>query len=102
MENSVPGLKKAMAKAGVTQNDLASKLGVASITISRWVRGEIEPSISVVREIATIVGCTVQEILGLEIPSIDGCRIESVQDRNGNKVLTVVVGKKKLSGVNKV
>lgn len=99
MENSVPGLKKAMAKAGVTQNDLASKLGVASITISRWVRGEIEPSISVVREIATIVGCTVQEILGLEIPSIDGCRIESVQDRNGNKVLTVVVGKKKLSGV---
>ena len=49
MENAVPGLKSALKNAGITQSELASKMGVALVTVSRWVRGEVEPPISTLK-----------------------------------------------------
>ena len=90
-ENNVPGLKNAIKKAGVTQGELATSMGVTVLTVSRWVRGEIEPSISTVKKIAGILGCSVQEILGLEPSAVDGCRITDVQDVEGKKIIMIEV-----------
>ena len=90
-ENNVPGLKNAIKKAGVTQGDLAKSMGVTVLTVSRWVRGEIEPSISTVKKIAGILGCSVQEILGLEPSAVGGCRITDVQDVEGKKIIMIEV-----------
>lgn len=89
--SSVPGLKNAIKKAGLTQAELAARLDVSTITVSRWVRGEIEPPISTVKELAQILSCSVQEILGLESQAISGCRIVGVQEKDGKKIITIEV-----------
>lgn len=89
--SSVPGLKNAIKKAGLTQAELAAKMEVSIITVSRWVRGEIEPPISTVKQIAQILSCSVQEILGLESQELGGCRIVSVQEKDGKKIITIEV-----------
>lgn len=90
--SSTPGLKGAMKKAGITQGELAERMGVHIITVSRWVRGEIEPPISTLKEIAALLDCTVQELLGLDTFAMGGCRIISVQEKDGKKIITLEVG----------
>lgn len=95
MENAVPGLKSALKNAGITQSELASKMGVALVTVSRWVRGEVEPPISTLKEIAQILDCTLYELLGLSVPSVAGCRISDVQEKDGQRIMTVVIEQEK-------
>ena len=89
--NPVPGLKPAMKKAGITQGELAEKMGVRVVTVSRWVRGEVEPSLSTLKEIAALLDCSVQELLGLATFEIGGCRIVSVREKDGKKLITLEV-----------
>ncbi len=89
--NSVPGLKKAMKAAGATQAGLAQKMDVSVITVSRWVRGEIEPPISTVKALAGILGCSVQELLGLESQELDGCKIIGVRQEGKKKIITIEI-----------
>ena len=69
--SSTPGLKGAMKKAGITQGELA---------------------ISTLKEIAALLDCTVQELLGLDTFAMGGCRIISVQEKDGKKIITLEVG----------
>ena len=50
-------------KLGLTQAALAEKVGVGPNTISRYERGEMEPSLKIAHAIAEILGCTEAELL---------------------------------------
>ena len=69
MENMVPGLKDAIRKANIMQNELAEIIDVSPLTISRWVQGKAEPSLSTVMELSRVLKCKPQELLGLDLPN---------------------------------
>lgn len=50
-------------KRGMTQAELAEKVGVAANTIPRYERGELTPSLKIAHAIAEALGCTESELL---------------------------------------
>ena len=56
-------LRTARRAAGLTQKQLAEKLGVESITVSRWERGVTSPSLPRLRRIAEITETTVSDLV---------------------------------------
>ena len=63
------GIRKARKKAGITQDGLASLLGINRATVSKYESGQIEPSLSQLGKIAKTLGTTVSEMMG---PDWDG------------------------------
>ena len=49
-------------KAGLTQSELSSAIGVAQNTISNWENGERMPSASMLPRLAEILNCTIDEL----------------------------------------
>ena len=93
MNTNITGaaIKHLRQTKGLTQAELAAKMEVSIITVSRWVRGEIEPPISTVKEITRILSCSMQEILGLESQELGSCRIIGVREKDGKKIITIEV-----------
>ncbi len=56
-------LKMFREKAGLTQLELANAMGVQTQTVWRWEHGEREPSISLIKKLCEILGCTESELL---------------------------------------
>jgi transcriptional regulator with XRE-family HTH domain len=56
-------LRTARRSASLTQKQLAEKLGVESITVSRWERGVTSPSLPRLRRIAEITETTVSDLV---------------------------------------
>lgn len=48
---------------GLTQDDIAKRLGITSQSVSKWERGVNVPDISVLKELSGILGVTVEELL---------------------------------------
>ena len=57
-------LKELRKAKGLTQTRLAELLGVHLQTVSKWERGVNEPDISLLGEIASVLGASVEELLG--------------------------------------
>ena len=53
--------------AGLTQNDLAFKVGVTAQAVSKWERGNSCPDIAILDEIADALGISLSELLGVGI-----------------------------------
>ena len=53
------GLKDLRRKKGLTQADLAVKLGVTQSLVAMWERGAVMPSAAKLPEIADMLGCTI-------------------------------------------
>lgn len=51
---------------GLTQKDLAEKVGVTAQAVSKWERGSSCPDISILDEIADSLGVSVSKLLGVE------------------------------------
>ena len=51
---------------GLTQKDLAEKVGVTAQAVSKWERGSSCPDISILDEIACALGISVSELLGVK------------------------------------
>lgn len=51
---------------GITQMELADKLGISFQAVSNWERGNTMPDISKLPELAEILGVTIEELLGDE------------------------------------
>ncbi len=49
---------------GITQMELADKLGISYQAVSNWERGQTAPDISKLGEIAEILNCSIDELLG--------------------------------------
>ena len=46
-----------------TQADLAERCGVAKSTVSKWETGERKPGIIMLKKLASIFGCTADDLL---------------------------------------
>jgi transcriptional regulator with XRE-family HTH domain len=57
-------IRAARESAGLTQRQLAARLGCESIKVSRWERGANEPRIDTLREIAAALGTTAAALVG--------------------------------------
>ncbi|MBQ2953918.1 MAG: helix-turn-helix transcriptional regulator [Clostridia bacterium] len=51
-------------EAGLTQAELAERLNVSAQSVSHWERGETLPDISTLPDLACILGCSVDMLLG--------------------------------------
>ena len=65
-------------KNGLTQADLADKVGVSLNSIARYERGEVIPSANIAHLIANVLGCTESELLNG--PEDDKIKITLVYD----------------------
>ena len=56
-------VKEIRNKIGLTQGELAVKIGVNQNTVSQWETGERVPRADKLIQLAEILGCTVDELL---------------------------------------
>ncbi len=59
-------IKRLRLQHKMTQKNVADKLFVTVQAVSRWEKGDVEPSISTIVELARIFGVTTDEILGVD------------------------------------
>jgi transcriptional regulator with XRE-family HTH domain len=57
-------LKSLREKAGLTQTELAERLGVYQSMVARWELGKGEPGISMAKPLAEALGVTVETLTG--------------------------------------
>ena len=55
-----------MEEKDLTQTELASKIGITNVTISRYLSGERKPRIEIVTKLAEVLGTTIDYLLGSE------------------------------------
>lgn len=48
---------------GMTQQELAEKIGVTYSNVSRWERGEVSPTIKSMLKIAAVLGCSLDDLV---------------------------------------
>ncbi len=53
-------------KCGFTQKELAQKISVSTNCISMWETGDRNPSISMLKKLAEVLGCTADKLLDTE------------------------------------
>lgn len=83
-ENFKNRMETLLKSKGMTQRELASKLGVSEVTVSRWMTDGANgrnPSIQTLQKIAKILETTPDSLLGQE-----GSNVKTMQDKNSNGV----------------
>ncbi len=78
-------LKSARIKKGMTQEQVASAVGVAVTTYSNWELGKREPNVLKIKALAKVLGVTGNELLGLDPP--EKIRFEELRHKYGTKRL---------------
>lgn len=61
-------IREARIKAGLTQAELAEKLGISYVGVSQWERDIRNPKIETVRKIADALGMKLSELMGMAAP----------------------------------
>ena len=59
-------IRKFRNEKGMTQKDLADELHCTPQAVSRWEADEVEPSIDTLKQMATLFGCSMDDLFGLE------------------------------------
>lgn len=55
-------LKKAIPFCGMSQSELAEKLGITNAMLSRYIHGTSMPSVDKAHQIARLIGCSTDEL----------------------------------------
>lgn len=74
-------LKRLREAAGLSQVQLALRLGVSQGTIAHWEIGRRAPQARHLIKLANILGCSVDALLGLNTQSADAARDNTIPDR---------------------
>lgn len=69
--------------ANLTQQELADKVGVSRATISSWEVDRTEPSMEDVKKMASVLDCTLNDIIG-------NSKEDLIKDRNIQIILSLV------------
>ncbi len=64
-------LKEYRKKLGLSQDDIAKKLGVHNTTYGNWELGKTEPTVDTLIKLADFYNVTVDELLGREADTIN-------------------------------
>ena len=64
-DNFIKNLSALLEEEDITQRELAEKIGVTEVTISRYLSGERSPRIEIVSKIANFFNVTVDCLLGI-------------------------------------
>ena len=59
-------LKESRIKSGLTQEQLAEKLGIAKSTLSGYESGNREPNVQTIKKIADVLNVSADELLGID------------------------------------
>ena len=62
---------------GLTQAELAEKLGITDRAVSKWERGKSLPDASIMLELCSILGITVNDLLSGEVVSMENYSLEN-------------------------
>ncbi len=75
-----------LQKRGMTQKDLATRIGVTEAVMSRYVSGDREPKPEMLANIATALHTTSDFLLGIENEEFSHPRIRRMIARNAAKM----------------
>ena len=56
-------IKKLRVAAGLTQTELAARVGTDQVRISRWETGKVKPSYGMLIKLAAALGVTVNDLI---------------------------------------
>ena len=59
-------LRELRRRAGLSQDEIAARLGIKKSRYGTWERGERMPSLKQAYDCAIVLGCTIDEIAGLD------------------------------------
>ena len=76
---------------GMTQEDLANKLGVGAQAVSKWERGINIPDVSLLKNLANELGVSVNDLLSGEINSENSISYYNKQNKQGISLKNIVV-----------
>ena len=74
-------LKRLREAAGLSQVQLALRLGVSQSTVANWEIGRRAPQARHLIKLAKILGCSVDALLGLNTQGADAARDNTIPDR---------------------
>ena len=57
-------LKEIRLARGMTQKELAAQIGMTGQTVYYYEAGEREPNLETLRKLATVLDCTIDELIG--------------------------------------
>lgn len=64
MKTNMSKIKELLAMRNMTSRELAEKLGVHEVAVSRYIHGKILPSYEVLEKMCQALGVTATDILG--------------------------------------
>lgn len=76
---------------GLTQKQLAEKLGMSDKSVSKWERGICLPDVSVYIELCNILGITINEFLAGE-----DIQIEEIEKKSESNLLYIIKDSKQI------
>lgn len=77
-------ISNALKKQGMTQKELAERIGITEAVISRYISGDREPKPDTLANIATALHTTSDFLLGIECEEFDHPRIRRLIARNAS------------------
>lgn len=82
MENMTEKFAKALynrrKELKLSQEELAKRVGTTKQVVSKYERGERSPKVVAAKAFATALGTTLDEMLGVEVPTVDTDRLEAL------------------------
>lgn len=79
-------ISEALQKRGMTQKELANRIGVTESVISRYISGDREPKPDILANIATALHTTSDFLLGIENEEFNHPRIRRMIARNASSI----------------
>lgn len=79
-------IEKVLEKSGISQRDLANRIGVDESIVSRIIKGERTPKSDVLANIATALHTTSDYLLGIESDEFDSKKTIRLIARNSSKL----------------
>lgn len=79
-------IAETLRKCGISQKELAARIGVTEAVISRYVSGDREPKPEVLANIATALNTTSDYLLNIERDEFDFPRVQRILARNASSM----------------